>query len=39
MRSRKKLEFKYVVFEKLVRLFGLEKAERIFKVFDRKSSK
>lgn len=34
MRSRKKLEFKYVVFEKLVRLFGLEKAERIFKVFD-----
>ena len=39
MRSRKKLEFKYVVFEKLVRLFGLEKAERIFKVFDRKSLK
>lgn len=39
MRSRKKLEFKYVVFEKLVEIFGLEKAERIFKVFDRKSSK
>lgn len=39
MRNRKKLEFKYVVFEKLVRLFGLEKAERIFEIFDCKSSK
>lgn len=39
MRNRKKLEIKYVVFEKLVRLFGLEKAERIFKIFDCKSSK
>ena len=39
MRSRKKQEFKYLVFEKLVRLFGLEKAVRIFKIIDCKSSK
>ena len=39
MRNRKKLEIKYVIFEKLVMLFGLEKAERIFKIFDSKLSK
>ena len=32
-------DFKYLIFKKLVEIFGLEKAERIFKVFDRKSSK
>ena len=35
MKSRKKPEIKYVIFEKLVMLFGLEKAERIFKVLVR----
>ena len=39
MRNRKKLEIKYVIFEKLVMLFGLEKEERIFKIFDSKSIK
>lgn len=32
-----KLKIKYVFFKKLVLLFGLEKAVRIFKVFDCKS--
>ena len=32
-------DFKYLILKKLVEIFGLEKAERIFKVFDCKSLK
>ncbi len=34
-----KLEIKYTLFKKFVIVFGLEKAVRIFKIFDCKSSK
>jgi hypothetical protein len=37
--SRNKLKIKQVFFEKFVAVFGLEKAERIFKIFDSKPSK
>jgi hypothetical protein len=30
---------KYLFFTKLVVLFGLEKAERVFKIFDKRSFK
>lgn len=39
MKRHEKLGIKYLIFKKLVEIFGLEKAERIFKVFDRKSLK
>lgn len=33
MRNRNRIDVKYVIFQKLVKVFGLEKAERIFRVF------
>jgi hypothetical protein len=35
MKSRKNLKIKELLFEKLVMALGLEKAVRIFKIFDR----
>jgi len=33
MRNRNRIDVKYVIFQKLVKIFGLEKAERIFRAF------
>gem|GEM_PF-4023481 len=33
MRNRNRIDVKYVIFQKLVKIFGLEKAERIFRSF------
>ena len=35
MKNRKNLKIKQLLFEKLVKFFGLEKAERIFKILVR----
>ena len=35
MRNKNRLKIKELLFEKLVMLFGLEKAERIFKTLTR----
>ena len=35
MKNRKNLKIKQLLFEKLVMAFGLEKAERIFKILVR----
>jgi hypothetical protein len=35
MKNRRRLRIKQLLFEKLVMVFGLEKAEKIFKVFIR----
>lgn len=39
MRNKNRRKIKELLFEKLVMLFGLEKAERVFKMFDKKSFK
>ena len=39
MKNRKRPKLKELLFEKLVMLFGLEKVERFFKIFDYKSFK
>ena len=32
------MDIKYMIFQKLVKIFGLEKAERIFRMFERRKS-
>ena len=34
MRNRNRIDVKYVIFQKLVKVFGLEKAERIWRMFE-----
>jgi hypothetical protein len=34
MRNRNRIDVKYVIFQKLVKIFGLEKAERIRRMFE-----
>ena len=35
MKNRNRVDIKYVIFQKLVKVFGLEKAEKIYKRLDR----
>lgn len=38
MRNRNRVDIKHVIFQKLVKVFGLEKAERIFRMFEWRKS-
>ena len=38
MRNRNRINVKYVIFQKLVKVSGLEKAERIFRMFEWRKS-
>jgi hypothetical protein len=38
MRNRNRIDVKYVIFQKLVKVFGLEKTERIFRMFEWRKS-
>lgn len=38
MKNRNRVDIKYVIFQKLVKVFGLEKAERIFRMFEWRKS-
>lgn len=38
MKNRNRVDIKYVIFQKLVKIFGLEKAEKIWRMFERRKA-
>ena len=38
MKNRNRVDIKYVIFQKMVKIFGLEKAEKIWRMFELRKS-